>query len=69
MAVPSKKAYHSLEQLQRDANAWVYDYNHERIHSGKHRFGQTPRQRLQDSKMLASAKQLSQSAPKDKQLR
>ena len=53
-----RKIYHSLEQLQADVDAWVKDYNCQRTHSGKHCFGKTPWQTLQESKHLADAKQL-----------
>jgi hypothetical protein len=39
-----KKVYRSLEELQVDADAWVYDYNHNRTHTGKHCYGKTPMQ-------------------------
>ena len=53
-----RKIYHSLEQLQADVDDWVKDYNCLRTHSGKHCFGKTPWQTLQESKHLAYAKQL-----------
>ena len=53
-----RKIYTSLQQLQDDADAWVHDYNHERTHSGKHCYGKTPWQTLQESKHLALEKQL-----------
>lgn len=58
-----RKVYASLEQLQADADAWVHAYNTERTHSGKHCFGKTPWQTLQESKHLALAKQLDRTAP------
>ena len=53
-----RKIYRSLEQLQADVDVWVKDYNCQRTHSGKHCFGKTPWQTLQESKHLAHAKQL-----------
>lgn len=53
-----RKIYTSLQQLQDDVDAWVHDYNHERTHSGKHCYGKTPWQTLQESKHLALQKQL-----------
>jgi transposase InsO family protein len=34
-----KKIYHSVEELQADLDQWVWQYNHERTHSGKYCFG------------------------------
>ena len=58
-----RKIYHSLEELQSDADAWMHHYNHDRTHSGKHCFGKTPMQTLKDSIPLALAKQLNQTLP------
>ncbi len=30
-----KKIYSSIGELQRDLDAWLHYYNHERLHSGK----------------------------------
>ena len=53
-----RKVYHSLEQLQADADIWVNDYNQERTHSGKHCYGKTPWQTFVESRHLALEKQL-----------
>ncbi len=58
-----RKVYASLEQLQADVDDWVHAYNTERTHSGKHCFGKTPWQTLQESKHLALAKQLDRTVP------
>jgi len=58
-----RKLYSSLEQLQADVDEWVDTYNQQRTHSGKHCFGKTPWQTLQDSKPLAIAKQLDRTMP------
>lgn len=58
-----RKIYNSLEELQVDLDAWVLDYNEQRTHSGKHCFGKTPMQTLEDSIPLALAKQLNQILP------
>ena len=55
-----RKLYHSIEQLQVDVDDWIYHYNHDRTHSGKHCFGKTPMQTWIDSILLALAKQLDQ---------
>jgi transposase InsO family protein len=53
-----RKIYTSLDQLQADVDEWVKHYNEERTHSGKHCFGKTPMQTMQDSMPLVLAKQL-----------
>lgn len=58
-----RKVYSSLEQLQVDVDSWLHTYNRERVHSGKHCFGKTPWQTLQESKHLALAKQLDPTTP------
>lgn len=58
-----RKIYYSLEELQSDVDAWIYHYNYDRTHSGKHCFGKTPMQTLKDSIPLALAKQLDQTLP------
>ena len=39
-----KKVYESLEDLQRDLDAWTANYNTVQTHSGKYCFGKTPMQ-------------------------
>ena len=39
-----KKIYRSIEQLQRDLDAWIADYNQHRSHQGRWCFGKTPMQ-------------------------
>ena len=53
-----KKIYHSLEEIQEDADRWIEEYNTERTHSGKYCFGKTPYQTFLDSKKLADDKML-----------
>jgi transposase InsO family protein len=55
-----KKLYGTLEDLQRDVDQWVEQYNNERPHSGKYCFGKTPLQTFLDSKHLAQEKMLDQ---------
>ena len=55
-----RKLYHSLEELQADADRWVTDYNTERTHSGKYCYGKTPMQTFMESKKIALEKQLDQ---------
>jgi len=45
-----KKIYLSMEELQKDLDDWLYDYNHERTHQGKMCCGRTPIQTLIDGK-------------------
>ncbi len=53
-----KKVYGSLEELQKDADEWMEDYNRNRTHSGKYCFGKTPMQTFMESKHLAQQKML-----------
>lgn len=53
-----KKLYHSVEQLQRDVDAWLYKYNHYRPHSGARCYGKTPYQTFQDARHLSQDAQL-----------
>jgi len=48
-----KKIFHSIEELQADLDQWLWQYNHERTHTGKYCFGRTPYQTFQDTKHLA----------------
>lgn len=51
-----KKIYSAIEELQKDLDAWLYYYNHERPHSGKYCYGKTSIQTFLDSKKLAIEK-------------
>lgn len=53
-----KTLYRSLEQLQGDLDIWLYDYNYNRTHTGKHCYGKTPMQTFMDSRGLAIEKQI-----------
>jgi transposase InsO family protein len=53
-----KKIYHSIEELQADLDQWLWQYNHERTHTGKYCFGRTPYQTFQETKHLAKEKML-----------
>ena len=47
-----KKLYQTLEELQKDLDQWVHQYNHERTHQGKMCCGRTPYQTfLEDQKL------------------
>jgi transposase InsO family protein len=60
-----KKIYHSLDEIQKDADIWIEEYNTERTHSGKYCFGKTPWQTFLDSKYLADEKMLDRLQPID----
>jgi len=53
-----KKVYTSIEELQRDLDLWLNEYNEERPHSGKYCYGKTPMQTFLDTLPLAKAKML-----------
>lgn len=53
-----KKVYRSLEELQKDLDQWILEYNCERPHSGKYCFGKTPMATFLDSIALAETKML-----------
>lgn len=53
-----RKLYTSIEELQKDLDKWLTEYNNHRTHSGKYCFGKTPVQTFADSKHLAEEKQL-----------
>jgi transposase InsO family protein len=53
-----KKLYCSIEELQKDLDVWLEEYNTQRPHSGKYCFGKTPMQTFLDSLPLAQNKQL-----------
>lgn len=53
-----KKIYHSIAELQADLDQWLWQYNHERTHTGKYCFGRTPYQTFQETKHLAKEKML-----------
>ena len=53
-----KKVYNSLDELQKDLDIWIKQYNEQRTHTGKYCFGKTPMQTFQDTLPLAKEKQL-----------
>lgn len=53
-----KKVYNSLEELQRDLDLWLKEYNEERPHSGKYCYGKTPMQTFLNTLSSAKAKML-----------
>lgn len=53
-----KKIYTSLDELQRDLDAWLTEYNEVRPHSGRYCYGKTPMQTFTDTLHLAKEKML-----------
>jgi transposase InsO family protein len=53
-----KKIYRSIDELQKDLDLWMDQYNQERTHSGKYCYGKTPMQTWNDSLDLAKEKLL-----------
>jgi transposase InsO family protein len=51
-----KKVYRDITEIQLDLDEWVWQYNHERTHSGKYGYGKTPMQTFMDSIQLAKEK-------------
>jgi len=51
-----KKIYSSIDELQKDADAWLKYYNEDRPHSGRYCYGKTPMQTFLDSKKIALEK-------------
>lgn len=53
-----KKIYKNTEELQKDLDIWIEEYNNERTHSGKYCYGKTPMQTFLESKHMALEKML-----------
>ena len=53
-----KKIYGSLEELQVDVDAWLFKYNEQRPHSGKHCYGKTPMQTFREARHIAREKRI-----------
>lgn len=53
-----KKVYQSLEELQKDLDGWLVEYNQRRPHTGRYCYGKTPYQTFVDSLHLAKVKML-----------
>lgn len=52
------KIYRSIEELQKDMDEWVKEYNTERTHQGKHCFGRTPMECFSEEKGRAQEKMI-----------
>jgi hypothetical protein len=57
-----RKIYGGLEELRRDLDAWLRQYNEERPHQGRWCYGKTPQQTFVDSAPLAREKMLDPAA-------
>jgi transposase InsO family protein len=53
-----KKIYRSLEELQVDVDQWLFKYNEQRPHSGKHCYGKTPMQTFREARHIAIEKRI-----------
>jgi len=53
-----KKFYHSTEELQKDLDSYIEDYNQNRPHQGKWCYGKTPMQTFLDAIPLAKEKSI-----------
>jgi transposase InsO family protein len=51
-----KKIYQSIEELQKDVDYWLAQYNNNRVHSGKYCYGKTPMKTFEESKKIALEK-------------
>ena len=51
-----KKIYRSIDELQTDLDAWITEYNGQRLHQGRWCFGKTPMQTFLDALPLAKEK-------------
>jgi hypothetical protein len=53
-----EKVYGWLEELQKDLDLWLTEYNEQRVHSGKYCYGKTPLQTFKDTLPLVKEKLL-----------
>jgi transposase InsO family protein len=53
-----KKLYRAIDELQRDLDAWLAEYNEARSHQGRWYYGKTPMQTFLDALPLAQEKML-----------
>lgn len=53
-----KKIYESIEELQKDLDVWLYEYNNERTHQGKMCCGRTPMATYEDGLTIWREKNL-----------
>jgi transposase InsO family protein len=53
-----KKLYTSLEEIQKDLDEWLREYNEQRTHQGRWCYGKTPMRTFLDSIHLAKEKEI-----------
>lgn len=53
-----KKVYSTLEELQKDLDVWLKEYNEVRTHTGKYCYGKTPMQTFIDSLPMTREKMI-----------
>lgn len=58
IAMLRKRIYHTIEELQRDLDAWLAEYNEVRSHQGRWCYSKTPMQTFLSSLPLAQEKVL-----------
>jgi hypothetical protein len=63
-----KKIYNSIEELQKDVDIYIKEYNEDRPHSGRFCYGKTPMQTFKDSKSIEDEKRLKNLQPNLKQV-
>ena len=53
-----RRVYDTIEQLQQDLDAWLFEYNEVRTHQGRYCFGRTPMQTFTEARNIAREKSL-----------
>jgi transposase InsO family protein len=53
-----RRVYDTIEQLQQDLDAWLFEYNDVRTHQGRYCFGRTPMQTFTEARHIAREKSL-----------
>jgi transposase InsO family protein len=53
-----RRVYDTIEQLQDDLDAWLFEYNEVRTHQGRYCFGRTPMQAFTEARHIAREKSL-----------
>jgi hypothetical protein len=50
--------YRSIDELQADLDLWIREYNEQRPHQGRWRFGKTPMQTFLDAMPMTKEKMI-----------
>jgi transposase InsO family protein len=53
-----KKIYETIEELQKDLDVWLFEYNNERTHQGKMCCGRTPMQTFHEGRKIWEEKRI-----------